>query len=215
MLMNRHQIHIRSVYLAAIALLGWIALLLQLFLTLKNSVASRTEIIIRYFSYFTILTNLLVAVYCTICILSPDSKAGRFFSSPKTSTAITVYILIVSLVYNTMLRFLWAPTGLQKIVDELLHTVIPLLFILYWIIFLQKQNLRWKSVLFWLIYPVIYAVYVLIRGFFSGFYPYPFLNIEEHGFPRVLMNSIGLVAGFLVLSLFFVWISNLVSSRKK
>jgi hypothetical protein len=40
-------------------------------------------------------------------------------------------ILIVGLVYQVVLG-IWNPTGLQYIVDELLHTVIPLFMLGYW-----------------------------------------------------------------------------------
>ncbi|MFZ5976285.1 MULTISPECIES: Pr6Pr family membrane protein [unclassified Hydrotalea] len=33
----------------------------------------------------------------------------------------------------------------------------------------------------WLIYPLLYLVYILIRGSFSGFYPYPFVNVLQIG----------------------------------
>jgi len=54
---------------------------------------------------------------------------GIIFFEAGVITAITVYITIVGLVYNVILRFLWKPEGLQFIVDELLHTVIPLLLL--------------------------------------------------------------------------------------
>jgi ABC-type Na+ efflux pump permease subunit len=65
---------------------------------------------------------------------------GFVFSKAKNATAITLYILIVGLVYNVILRFLWVLTGSQKIVDELLHLVIPVLVLLYWIVFVTKKE---------------------------------------------------------------------------
>jgi len=201
------------IYLFLIALLGWFALITQFYLNLNSGVASTGEIIIRYFSYFTLLTNLLVAVCCTCLLLAPTSKWGRFFSKTKTSTAVTVYILIVGLIYNTILRFIWNPTGLQMMVDELLHTVIPLMFLFYWIIFANKSGLKWKDIFPWLIYPLVYLIFVLIRGSFSGFYPYPFIHAGNLGMQQTLINALGVTALFVVVSLMFIWIARMTESK--
>ncbi len=202
-------------YLSIIALLGWFALAAQLYLNINSHVAPVPELIIRYFSYFTLDTNIIVALCSTFLLLSPGSGPGRFFSRASTKTAITIYILIVGLVYNLILRFLWAPQGLQKLVDELLHSVIPLLFVFYWILYVPKQSLQWRNIFPWLIYPFIYAVFVLIRGNFSGFFPYPFIDIAKLGVSRALVNAGGLTLVFFVTSLLFVAIAKWVSRGKQ
>ena len=123
---------LQKTFLIILAVCGWFALIAQFYLIMVNRVASIPETIIRYFSFFTILTNLIVAVCCTVILLKPSSSTGKFFSRPTILTAIVVYITVVGIVYNTVLRFLWNPQGLQLIVDELLHSVIPLLFIILW-----------------------------------------------------------------------------------
>lgn len=187
-------------YLFVIAILGWFALIAQYYLIISIGTNSPGEATIWFFSYFTILTNIIVALCCTLNLLRP----GKFFSKPATFTAISVYIVIVAIIYNLILRFLWQPQGLQRIVDELLHTVIPLSFLIYWLLFIPKHTLKWSSFLPWLIYPLVYIVYVFIRGAFSGFYPYPFLDVSVLGFSKVLLNSLGIAALFTGLSLFFI-----------
>lgn len=91
-------------------------------------------------------------------------------------TAIAVYITIVGVVYQVLLRHIWQPTGLQKLVDELLHAVNPVLVIIYRISYEQMQHLHYRQVGRWLIYPLVYLVFILIRGYFSRFYPYPFIH---------------------------------------
>ena len=203
-----------KIYLAIIALLGWFALISQFSINIQSNVTNTSEIVIRYFSYFTLLTNLLVAICCTILVLNPSSKWGNFFSSQKTLTAITVYILVVGLIYNIILRFIWNPQGLQMIVDELLHSVIPVLFLLLWIFFVKKKTLKWKAFLPWLIYPLTYLVFILIRGAFSGFYPYPFLDVTTLGYQKVFINSLGVTIIFIILSALFITIGNLTSRHK-
>ena len=125
-------------YAAIGAVIGWLALLLQLYLIIANRVASVPETIVRYFSFFTILTNILVAVSFTQVYLKGVNEKGIFFVRPKTLTATVVYITVVGLIYNVILRFLWAPVGMAKLVDELLHTLIPVAYILFWLKFVPR-----------------------------------------------------------------------------
>ena len=199
-------------YLAAMVIIGWFALVTQFYINMTSGITGIRELMVRYFSYFTIQTNILVAVCFTTLLLKPQSKWGRFFSRQQTLSAITVYIVIVGLIYNTILRFLWEPEGLQKIVDELLHSVIPLLVLFYWFVFTAKDRLQWKNVLPWLIYPFAYIVYILIRGSVSGFYPYPFINTQRLGLNKVLVNSVGIAFVFICMSLLLVMIAK--STRK-
>ena len=211
--MAMHQSSFFKIYLAIIALLGWYALISQFYINIQSKVANTSEIVIRYLSYFTILTNLLVAICCTIIVLNPSSKWGNFFSSQKTLTAITVYILVVGLIYNIILRFIWNPQGLQKIVDELLHSVVPVLFLLLWIFSVKKKTLKWKAFLPWLIYPLTFLVFILIRGAFSGFYPYPFMDVTKLGYQKVFINSLGVTIIFIILSALFIVVANLSNRR--
>ncbi len=193
-------------FVATGAFLGWFSILLQFYLIILNREASVPETVIRYFSFFTILTNILITVCFTVLLCSPLSSPGSFFSRPSTLTALAIYITIVGLVYNGILRFLWSPQGAQQLVDELLHVVNPLWFLLFWVFFVPKSRLKWKNVYFWLIYPLIYIIFILVRGSFSGFYPYPFVNVSNLGYPAVLINCLVLSVAFVFLSLIFVWI---------
>jgi hypothetical protein len=38
-------------------------------------------------------------------------------------------------------------------------------------VFVSKQKLAWKDILPWLVYPLIYLIYILIRGASFGVYP--------------------------------------------
>jgi hypothetical protein len=132
-----------------------------------------------------------------------------FFSDNGVLTAVTIYILIVGLVYNIILRSQWNPKGLQLIVDNGLHTATPLLTLLYCFFYVSVKEVGWKQTPAWLIYPVLYLVYVLIRGSFSNFYPYFFINVSNLGYPIALQNA-GLVsAAFLVVSFLLLWLGKM------
>lgn len=184
-----------------IAMLAWFAVIMQLYLIIANRQESVIETLFRFFGYFTIVTNIIVALGFTFIFLGTKYRLGRFFSRPSTITAITVYITIVGIVYNVILRSLWSPSGLQMIVDELLHTAIPALVIIFWLIFVPIEELKWKSVFAWLIYPLIYVAYSLIHGAITNWYPYPFVDVNKLGYNKALINTGGVLLVVLVLSL--------------
>jgi len=180
------------------AALAWFAVTAQFVLMLGNRVVPLGEAVIRFFSFFTILTNMLVAMFFTW-----QAIGGRKFKA-GTLTAIATYITIVGLVYQVVLRQLWEPAGLQQLVDELLHSVIPLLTIGYWYRYEHRHDISYKQLSNWLIFPFAYLVYILIRGYFTGFYPYPFMDVSELGFFNVMRNALGLLVLFVFVSVVLV-----------
>jgi hypothetical protein len=199
---------LRKIILVLLALCGWFALAAQMKLNIGSNAAPLTEILTRYFSYFTLLTNLIVAVVCTSILLLPGSAIGKFSDRYTTQTAVTTYIVIVGIVYNIVLRPLWKPTGLQKPVDELLHTIVPVLFLLQWIFFVKKNQLQYMAILPWLLYPLIYVIFVLTRGSFSGFYPYPFIDLNKLSILQVFTNSAGIAVAVIVVSITLIFFGN-------
>jgi hypothetical protein len=183
------------------ALLGWFAVITQLYLMIKNRVLSVSETTLRFFDFFTIDTNIIAALCFTYIFFGGKGRRGNFFSKASTITAITVYITVVGIVYNVVLRSTWNPLGMQKLVDELLHSVIPALFILFWLFFTPIEHLKWKNVFPWLIYPVIYMIYAMIFGAVTKFYPYPFVNANEIGYNKALINAGAVLLVIFLLSL--------------
>jgi hypothetical protein len=201
-------------FLTVIAVLGWFALAAQFYLILENRAASVPETIIRYFSFFTILTNLLVALCCTFRLIQPAGEAHYFFTRNSVTTAIAVYITIVGIVYNVILRILWNPAGLARLVDELLHTVIPVLFIIFWLLCIPKSHLRWSNMFTWLLYPLVYLIYILLRGAYTGYYPYPFTDVGQLGYHKVFINGLGMLGAFLAVSILFIATDRLIKKER-
>ena len=211
--MQDKSLKFKMVFCAMISIVGWFAVLFQLYLIISNRVASLSETIVRFFSFFTIQTNILVAICFTCLWLKPKSKWGLFFSKATNLTAITLYILIVGLVYNVILRFLWAPTGSQKIVDELLHLVIPVFVLVYWIVFVTKKELEYKTIFPWLMFPFVYLIYTLIRGAFFNFYPYPFIDVNALGYSEVIRNSFFMLFAFLFFGMILITIGKRTAAK--
>jgi hypothetical protein len=193
--------------MTAIAAVTWFAMALQFYLMVLVSQArgvDRIRLVVNYFSFFTILTNLLVALGVTLSLVSLHSRWGKFFSRPVAASGMAIYIAIVGITYSLLLRHLWNPKGPQKVCDILLHDLVPALYVAYWLLFVPKGALRWKDVFYWLPYPLIYFCYSLIRGAVAGWYPYPFIDASKLGYLHVLANTATLVCAFLAVSLLAV-----------
>jgi hypothetical protein len=205
------------------ALLGWFALVLQLYLMLAQSparAAAMAGTVITYFSFFTILTNILVALVFTATVLSsgtggPPAGWGQFFCRPSVQAAIAGYIAIVGIVYRLLLRQLWNPQGAQWVADVILHDVIPVGYVLYWLLFAPKIGLRWKDAVAGLIYPGVYLLYVLARGAVSGLYPYPFVDVNVLGYAGVLARAAVLLLVFLGMGLLVVAVGRWTRGRSR
>lgn len=185
-----------------LALAGWVTLILQFFLArsageaLGQTLGQTTG---NFFSYFTILTNLLVALSLSLILFYTRTGLGAFFSRASVQTAIAGCMLVVGAIYNLVLAKLWNPHGSQWLADVLLHTVLPLFYLAYWILFVPKGTLGLSAPLPWLLYPLVYLLYSLGRGALLGWYPYPFLDVHDLGMARVLVNSAILLGVFLIL----------------
>lgn len=192
---------------ALVGIAAWLGLLVQFYVTQTNpnlKDVSPFERTLRFFEYFTITTNLLVAISLSASLLFPHTRIGKFFSRPSTATAIAVYIAFVGLVYNFILASLHEFTGAAQLADFLTHDLVPLIYAACWFVFVRKGSVTWKMPLIWLIYPAAYVVYALIRASSTGRYPYPFLDVDRLGSQAVLMNTVALTIAFFVLGVLFV-----------
>ncbi|MBP3363721.1 MAG: Pr6Pr family membrane protein, partial [Pseudomonas sp.] len=168
-----------------LAILGWSGLAIQLELVLFarwQSGASVVGGLVSYFSFFTILTNTLAASVLTCAADTPPSKGRGFFLQPWVSSGIAVSIIVVGAAYSLLLRQLWQPEGLQWLANEILHDVMPVLFTLYWWFCVPKGLLRVRHIGLWMLYPLLYFAYILLRGHLLGVYPYPFVDVEKLGY---------------------------------
>lgn len=205
----------KPVLIASTAALGWIGLLIQLPLTIENSRAQGMTLIggiIAYLSFFTILTNLLVTVALTAS-LWPRSRIKSFFSRPSLTAALAAYIATVGIIYSLLLREIWNPEGLQKSADILLHDVVPLLFVACWLFAFSKARLPWNIVLPWLVYPLAYLGFVLIRGALTGRYPYPFIDVLKIGYASALRNAALLLVAFTILCMVIIAVGRWRASK--
>jgi len=192
--------------------MGWFALALQWHLTNALMVADGRSAIAAlgvFFSYFTILTNLLVAVCLTALFFAPEVSDGL----ARFAAAVAAYIAVVGITYSLLLRHIWSPQGWQKAADVLLHDAMPMLFVVFWLVLVPKGKLRWSSPVPWLIYPLAYLAVTLVRGAYGAAYPYPFVDVAALGYGRVMLNSLAMTLGFLGLGFVLVCVDRWMARK--
>lgn len=156
--------------------------------------------------FFTILTNSLVLIMTALIALGRDV-------SPRITKVITIAIIGVGLFYHILLAHLVDNQGLDLLADHGVHTFVPLFTAIWWLILAPKAPFKTTDLGLWIIWPLAYSIYILIRAEFSGFYPYPFLNVPEIGWGGLIINVAGLSVAFIVLGLLLTGLGRLVPRR--
>lgn len=196
---------------ALIAAVALGSLLLQYVLLLelvRTSIGPRMGTL-RYFSYFTILSNvgvLLVAVHAALA--SPG-----FFASARGRGALALYIGVTGAIYFLVLRHLWQPQGAQWWADTGLHYAVPLLYWAWWLGFVPHGDLRRGDVLRWLAFPLAYVAWTLLRGQWVDEYPYPFIDVNLLGWVTAARNALGVLVLFVVGGALVVWLDGRLRKR--
>ena len=194
------------------ALAAWAGLGIQLWILLTSGAFDTpAQVLWRFLAFFTILTNLIVALVNTASALAPESAAGRFASGANVRAAVLLYIGTVGIVYHLLLSGLWAPQGWQLTADQLLHTAMPLMVMAGWLLFDEKGGLSFKALPAYLIFPVGYTLYALARGAADGFYPYPFMDVSQIGYTGAFWNIAVLTASFVIGSGLVILIGKFLS----
>ena len=193
---------------SVIAAIGWLALAMQLVVTLGMMTADGHSVpaaLWRYLGYFTILTNLLVAL--TMTRVARERWPGGPVPDVSVITGVVLAIAIVGVVYEVLLSGRVPAMGpLWWTADRLLHYAVPALSVVWWILAVPKHTLGAGDPVRWLAYPALYLVYALARGAVDQWYPYFFIDVGAIGYRRALTNasllSVGmLAAGYVVVGL--------------
>ena len=196
-------------FMILIAVITWLGLAAQ-FYVIRNRWDLNDwnifQIIPFFFQYFTIVTNTLVAITLTVSLFTPQSGLGKFFSRTDVRSAIAVYIGMVGLIFFN------ASDNLAKGITQV---VVPLLYVIFWLVFVPKGELDWKKPIYWLIYPLVYLLWACLFGAIAGRTSYSFLDVGALGYTAVIRNfSIILVALFVVGEI-FVGIDKLIGIKTR
>jgi len=195
----------------ATAAIAALALATQLVLVLAGSAVLAEDRppplptqLLRLVSYFTIQANALILAAALSLALLPD-RDGRVWRTVR--LAGLNGIIVTGLVHWFLLRPLLDLTGWSYAVDKFLHVVVPLLALLGWLLFGPRPRVTVRVIGLSMIWPLAWLAYTIIMGRLTGWYPYPFLNVDALGAGPVALVSLGITLLFLVIS-GLVWLGD-------
>jgi hypothetical protein len=200
-----------------------IAAIVTQFVSSVNNLAGNNgdvgAFVVNFFSFFTIDSNVL---YVVVLLIGALLLFGRSGDDPGWFTILravaTTYMATTGVVYNLLLRNIALPQGTTvEWSNEVLHVVGPLYLVLDWFFAPGRTALR-NQALWWIVgFPIVWAIYTLIRGPFAvdpatgvmPWYPYPFLNpaTSRNGYLSVSFYVILIAVVILVVGFGVVWIS--------
>lgn len=136
--------------------------------------------------FFTNQSNIFVDMFLILfgIGLLGNKKLYNFTHNETLRGGITLYILFTGIIYCCVLlpfskggypfeKSIW----FSNIVNYWSHMITPAVMTAFWFVPVNKKPIHIvKSSLLYLIYPVLYFVFSIIRGAVVNFYPYPFLN---------------------------------------
>ncbi len=160
--------------------------------------------IINVLSYFTVQSNILVALTTGLLAVQLN-RSATWFRVLRLSAVIG--ITITGIVFHLALKGLTELTGPAVTADWILHTASPILGLLGWVIFGPRGWVTSRIVKLSVLFPILWLAYTLVRGALvedrtgRNFYPYPFLDVVEHGYARVAVNIVLVAVLFFVLAL--------------
>ncbi|MBY4894609.1 Pr6Pr family membrane protein [Rhodobacteraceae bacterium N5(2021)] len=148
--------------------------------------------------FFTILTHLAVVITFATAALRRDGVDDAWIA------ALTLAMVIVSIVYHVLLSDITTYVGIGAWADQGLHSVVPVACVLWWIAFAPKHNLHYRDLPTFIVWPCVYVAYALARGARDGTYPYPFMDLSEKSSLVVATNLAGLLIVMLIGGVIFV-----------
>lgn len=154
-----------------------------------------------FWCFFTIQSNLL-AVFVLLWGAAGYPGARSNTTVDLVRGAAVLFMTITFVVYGVLLTGYEA--SLQTPVpwvNNVLHRVIPIVLMVDWLIEPPRTAIRLRQALLWLLFPLLYAVFTLIRGPIVGWYPYPFLNPERvGGYGVVALYCLGIALASALLA---------------
>lgn len=146
--------------------------------------------VIRFLSYFTIESNLLVAISLGLLVLRPDidSTLWRVLRLDG-----LFGITVTGISYAVLLAPQHDPHGINAFTNAGLHYVVPIMSVLGWLAFGPRPRISENTIMLALIWPALYIVYTVAHGAASDWYPYPFIDVVQLGYATTVRNGLGMI----------------------
>jgi hypothetical protein len=175
-------------------------------------------IVVNFFSYFTIESNLAAAILFIVAAAWAWRHGHGAAQEPAWISTlfacVSTYMITTGLVYNLLLRPIENPDTRIGWANELLHVICPLFLLLDALVAPHRRPVPWKVIPAIVSYPLVWAVYTLIRANHvsdpvtgtAWWYPYPFLDPNlQGGFGGVVFYIVAIAIGICVVGAGVIW----------
>lgn len=197
-------------------IVGTVALVVQFFAvtgSLMDAGRGLIGSVVFYFTYFTILTNLvLVLIYLGALV-----RGKRWlvpFRRPVMRAGAAAAITLVMVYYAIFLHGLYADQSQFWLANIALHYISPVIYLIWFAGWNRSGTVSYGSIPVMMSLPALYLAYVLLRGALTGEYPYPMLDADALGYYQVLQNIAGLAIAFAVLSAAAIFVDRALIGRE-
>jgi hypothetical protein len=159
----------------------------------------------EYFTYFTITSCLLTGVSLTVSGLAvlQNREETKFLTLFRLTMAASM--VIVGVIYNALL----ADAAIDPrdvgydwpiIPNLIMHTYMPILVFLEWLITRSAFKLDLKSAFWVLVYPLTWLAFAITRGYVTGWWAYWFID-PQYGYATMIQWILTIAAFFVVLAI--------------
>lgn len=206
-----------AAWYALTAVIGIAAMVTQ-FVTVMhngNALGANGEVstrAIRFFSYFTIQSNILVAATSVTLALNPV-RDGRVWRVVRLWSLFGITVTFVT--YAVVLAPLTSHTGLARLTDVSVHYVVPIMTILGWLLFGPRPRIDEQTLIWSLTWPAAYIVYTLAHGAASDWYPYPFIDAAKIGYATTVRNGLGMIVLMVGVGALYMFLDHRLSAMSR
>ena len=178
----------------------------------------------EFFCFYTNVSNLAVLIYFALAAPHIYQRPALHRLIPHAEFAVMMCIMLTFSVFHLLLfpairiavshmprtREYW----IVCIDNFIIHYFVPLSVFIYWLLCSPgKSSLGIPDALNWTILPILYIVFIFLRAGVKGIieeagspYPYPFLDKDTLGSPRVLgicaaLYGISVLAGLMAIAI--------------
>lgn len=205
--------HAATLAVVATGLIWQLVLIVQntnVLVEANGTAPSTATRVVRFFSYFTVESNILVGVAAAMLLLRPD-RDGPLWRVLRLDALIG--ISVTGVVYTTLLRGVVELHGAAAVTNALVHYVAPLMAVIGWLLFGPRPRLTENTLVASLIWPALYVAYTLAHGAASHRYPYPFIDVAKLGYATALRNGVGLNLLLVGIGALFMWLDHRLPAR--
>lgn len=163
-------------------------------------------------SYFTIWSNVVVALSATFLLTRP-LRDGLVFRVLRLDALLM--ITVTAIVYQVLLAPTAVVTGWSRITDPILHIVTPIVTLVVWLVWGPRGWATGRLVPLALAVPLLWIVWMMARGAVIDAYPYGFANVAEHGYGSVAVTLTMILVFGMVVAAFYWGVEVLLHRRHR